>query len=257
MTAHLTKPIDEGALYRTLMRVLDLQPFVTDAAEAEPATEKAKEALGASLRGFDAAAALRRFGGDKARLDRLLEGFLHDFDDAGGRFGAHLQAGELDGIAALAHAMRGAAGYLEASAFCVVAEQVESAARRGEVDAVRAYAPMFLSLTDRLLHQVRTSLSGSEAGSGAVAGPDAAAAVTVDLAAVLSLTAEAEPLIVRGDYAAQSLLDRLCATLAGRPEAAFAILARTHYEDLELEAANLALAQLNAQLRSAHAGGVQ
>ncbi|MGC1303835.1 MAG: PAS domain S-box protein [Caulobacteraceae bacterium] len=253
MTAHLTKPIDEGALYRTLMRVLDLQPLVTDAAEADPATEKAKETLGASLRGFDAAAALRRFGGDKARLDRLLEGFLHDFDDAGGRFGAHLEAGELDGIAALAHAMRGAAGYLEASAFCVVAEQVESAARRGEVDAVQAYAPIFTSLTDRLLRQVRASRFGSEAG----AGPGEGDAGTVDLAAVLSLTAEAEPLIARGDYAAQSLLDRLCATLAGRPEAAFATLARTHYEDLELEAANLALAQLNAQLRSAHAGGLQ
>ncbi len=72
----------------------------------------------------------------------------------------------------------------------------------------------------------------------------------VDLAELLRLAAEAGPLIARGDYAAQSLLDQLCNGLAGRPEAALADQARTHYEDLELEAANAALEQLNASLRA-------
>ena len=238
MTAHLTKPIDEGALYRTLMEVLQL-----DRAAEPPsaAVEPVREGPGVALKGFDAPAALARFGGDAERLQRLLQGFLRDFDDADTRFDALLQAQDLTGVAALAHALRGAAAYLEAGAFCVVAEQVEGAARRGEDEAVHAYAHMFRGLLGALLRQVRESHFGAVAAAGTGA--------TMDLEAILSLTAEAGPLIARGDYAAQSLLDRLCTGLAGRPEAAIADIARTHYEDLELEAANAALEQLNSHLQ--------
>ena len=90
MNAHLSKPIDEALLYTTLMEV-----------------------LGASG-GFS----LTRLGNDSVRLRQLLDDFLRDTHDAPQTLLARIEAGELQQAAAVAHSIRGAAFYMEATALC-------------------------------------------------------------------------------------------------------------------------------------------
>jgi two-component system sensor histidine kinase/response regulator len=118
MNAHLTKPIDEAALYATLMQVL------------EPAG------------GFS----LRRLGQDPVRLQRLLNDFLRDTREAAQTLRAQLEAGELQQAAALVHFIRGAAFYMDATALCECARRFEAAAREGDAVTSGAIVDEFIAL---------------------------------------------------------------------------------------------------------------
>jgi len=117
MTAHLTKPIDEGLLYRTLAEVWAQ-------ARAVP----------------DFTAALRRVLGDPARFERLLRGFLRDFADAPSQLDVLVASADRTELAAFAHLVKGAALYIEAEALADAAAQLEQAARddTGALDAAAA-----------------------------------------------------------------------------------------------------------------------
>jgi two-component system, sensor histidine kinase and response regulator len=119
MNAHLTKPIDEASLYRTLMGVL-----------GESATPYS----------------LTRLGDDVPRLQTLLRGFLRDTAEAPARLHALVAAGELQQAAALVHFIRGAAIYMEATALCEVAGRFEIAARETDTPTARATLAEFIAL---------------------------------------------------------------------------------------------------------------
>ena len=61
----------------------------------------------------------------------------------------------------------------------------------------------------------------------------------------------AKPLVARGDYAAKALLEQISTSLRGHPGQALAEEIQTHYDDLELEAAGMALSRLKDQLEAA------
>jgi two-component system sensor histidine kinase/response regulator len=132
MNAHLTKPIDEAVLYRTLIEVL--------------------EASG----GFS----LTRLGDDPVRLQKLLADFLHDTRDAPDTLRAQVQAGEVQQAAALVHFIRGAALYMEAAALCECAGRFEAAARQADAAAVRATLDEFIALLLPLREFLRARLQG-------------------------------------------------------------------------------------------------
>jgi two-component system, sensor histidine kinase and response regulator len=118
MTAHLSKPIDEAVLYRTLIEVLE-----------EPG-------------GFS----LERLGNDAVRLQTLLGDFLRDTGQAAGKLTAFVDANELQQAAALVHFIRGAAFYMEAKSLCEVAGRFEEAARQGNTVAIRPLLGEFITL---------------------------------------------------------------------------------------------------------------
>jgi two-component system sensor histidine kinase/response regulator len=120
MNAHLTKPIDEAILYRTLMGV-----------------------LGESAAG---GYSLTRLGDDVPRLRLLLTGFLRDTAEAPAKLNAFVAAGEFQQAAALVHFIRGAAFYMEATALCEVAGRFEIAARETDRPTARAALAEFISL---------------------------------------------------------------------------------------------------------------
>ncbi len=118
MNAHLTKPIDEGALYATLLQVL------------EPGD----------------AFSLNRLGDDPVRLRRLLGDFLRDTREAPQTLRAQVEAGELEQAAALVHFIRGGAFYMEAVSLCECAGRFEAAARQADAAAARATLEEFIAL---------------------------------------------------------------------------------------------------------------
>jgi two-component system, sensor histidine kinase and response regulator len=229
MTTHLTKPIDETALYRTLMDVL--------AASAGP---KARDAEAADV--IDLSSAHRRLGNKPDRVERLLQGFLRDFGNAPARMDEHLRKEDAAAVASLAHVLKGAASYLDAHRFYESAEQLERAARQKDSEAMKAQAPAFQNRLANLLDQVNASLVGIS--------PQDASSAQANTGIVLDLIAQLEPLIARGDYGAEALLEKLSAVVAGTGGEELAKEVRSQYDELELAAASAALLRLKANLQA-------
>ena len=241
MTAHLTKPIDEAVLYRTLMDVLE----GTSAGPRSSAT--APDLARSSSNGPDIQAALHRLGGNQDRLKRLSNGFLDEYADAGDRMQGYLEKGQLAEMSALAHLVKGAASYFDAHELCEAAEQLETSFRRGDHQEVAHCAPAFESSLEALLEYLKVNvagLSGQETGSA-----------FVDPGIVLELIEQAEPLVMNGDYAALSVLEQICAGLAGNRALQFAEAARSHFDELELQAAREALQRLTIELKAQNPDG--
>ena len=243
MNAHLTKPIDEMALYRTLMELLPpaiLSPGVDEARLSDFAEEDDEERASARVGGVDLSAARRRLGGSHERLQRLLQGFVRDFSEAPAQLDRYASQRDAGAIAALVHAVRGAASYLDAHALCAAAADIEEISRRGDLDELRVLLPAFRDDLASLLGQL-DRLAVLSAGQEEKTGHD-------DLRKVLELIATADPLLQSGDYAAYAILDQIVAELSGTAEVERAKAILGHFEELELAEAAALLQQLNADL---------
>lgn len=273
MTAHLTKPIDETALYRTLNDLLAApagpSPAPASAASAASAASPTAPSAPAEapvvpaghpmqptparLAAPDLDAALARLGGDPARLHRLLHGFARDFSDHRDRLDKALASGGLPAVAAFAHLVKGAAAYLGARDFCATAECLEFAARGGDALAAARHAPLFSDALTDLLTQINAALATSTAAAATAPATARSAAATAEATAlqdILATVLDAIPLVARGDYAAQAPLVRIAGTLAEHAEAAVAAEALRLYEDLDLEESVTSLRCLAACLRT-------
>ncbi len=142
MNAHLTKPIDEMALYTTLMEVL------------EPGDRFS----------------LTRLGTDPVRLRQLLGDFLRDTGAAPESLRAQVDAGELKQAAALVHSLRGAAFYMEAAALCECAARFELAVREGDAAAAGTLIDEFIALLRPLLEFLSSRLEQLGATAEALQG---------------------------------------------------------------------------------------
>ena len=239
MTAHLTKPIDEAALYSTLADVLSAGDVIDGAGSPVPAFVDPEH----PATPVDLPAILRRFNGNEERVRRLLQGFTRDFADVPVTLDRLLAAKDLDSIAMLAHQMKGSAAYLEAKTFCRIAARLETAARDGDGTAVSAQAGGFRDRLVELLAAVNAISASLVLVATVPAGGD-----------VQRLIADAKPLVESGDYAAMSLLEGIATQLAGGAAQALVRKVQAYFEDLELVAALDALEQLERMVTGT--GGV-
>ncbi|QNM98551.1 PAS domain-containing protein [Chitinimonas koreensis] len=246
MNAHLTKPIDETVLYRTLLQHLPSLPpaaasFAPPPAEAEPLGPDLPE-----LPGLDLPAALARLGGRRDRLLRLLQGFVRDFAAVPAQSRADRLADRLDLIELTAHTVKSAADYLGAYALSATAARLEALLRKGD-GAAMAEAPADAALADfqAELEHVLAQLSGLLARASA---DTAQAALPLDRTLLLQRIDLAAPLVAQGDYAAQALLDELGARLAGSAPAALLETVCARFDEVELVAASTALQRLRTAI---------
>ena len=242
MTAHLTKPIDEIVLYRTLIAVLGLA-LEQDAGllpiKRDASTTRAEE----TGTNFRLSTALKRFGGKSGRVDRLLMGFLRDFADAPQQLERHLSERSSAEVASLAHAIKGSAGYFCAQDFCAAAERLEQAARDDDVQQIEIESREFNERLKRLLGEIHGGLAD-------LRGLDERTPGEFDQDAVLAAVTRAVALVQRGDYAASLLLEEIRASLTGHSEEDLANEAQAHFDELELEAAVAALDRLRRRLEA-------
>jgi two-component system sensor histidine kinase/response regulator len=275
MNAHLTKPIDETALYGTLLQLLVGPVAIAAAAsdgDAGGAAADRDTAWPLSLPGIDLSIALARLGGRRERVLRFLRGFVRDFAEAPARLSEDYAAGRREDIVTVAHTVKSAAGYLGAIDLADAAALLEAAARRGDDEAMaervvvfREYLEAVLAALQSLFAQTprirpRAASDAASLGASLLDAPadaplDASMAAPVDspmdataASIVARLAADAEPLVIRGDYAALALLDEIGARLAGTPAAVLAETARDQFEEVELESATATLRQLQAAL---------
>ncbi len=240
MTAHLTKPINEALLYRTLIDVLGLDIGDGPRRTVEGAAKAGAEEMPGI---FSLSAARRRFGRDSGRVEMLLSGFLRDFADAPDRLDRHLRTRDVAAVAELAHAMKGSAGYFGAQDFCAAADRLEQAAL-GQPERIEIESGEFSQQLKRLLDDIR-------AGLAELHKPDEHLTPAFNRNAVLALIARAVPLLERGDYAGVSLLAEIRGGLKGHGDQDLANDAQMHFDELELEAATAALHRLKETLQAA------
>jgi CheY-like chemotaxis protein/HPt (histidine-containing phosphotransfer) domain-containing protein len=136
MDGFLPKPLALDQLARALGRHLP--------AAAEPDAPNA-----ATL--WDPEALRGLFGADRARLDRLLASFREGVLRDGEAVRAALAAGDLPGVAAAAHRLKGAARMAGARRLADQLAEVESAAKAGAMDAAREAAEGLDSLAEKTL----------------------------------------------------------------------------------------------------------
>lgn len=160
MTAHLTKPIDEGVLYQTLLAVIPDLSVPGSHGRSDAGVEvRGANAQSVPARELDMAVALRLTGDDPDRVHRMLRGFARDFGDVEVRLDEALQRGSLQEIAALAHVLRGTASYFGAPGFCSAADRLEQSARRGDSEAVGREVPAFRHGISVLLGEIADNLA--------------------------------------------------------------------------------------------------
>ena len=263
MTAHLTKPIDETALYETLLDVLSGRDTASSTASSPidapiAASDTSSAGMQPSVAALDIASVISRFGGRQDRIARLLRDFLRDFADASNKLDEHLRRADFAKAAALAHMVKGAASYLGARDFCAAAEVMEYVPVEDHV-AVAAAARDFRTRLQELLAEVREHLDAQSAhqptdraGRQDASRQDGSRRVIShqDQARALALVARLEPLISRGDYAAHQLLDELADAGSASAIVHHVEALRAYYDELELDKAARELLQIKAYLKT-------
>jgi two-component system sensor histidine kinase/response regulator len=218
MNGHLSKPIDEESLYAMLLA------HCVSGKDAGAATSEPKAPTRATP-------ALRR--------ENLLRGFLRDFASLPEQVQHSADQGRWRDVAELAHQIKGSAGYLDATPLCAVAELLENAARQNDVEGARVQVEPLCRLTRECLDRVQAELAQLKEDSA-----DAPAPESLQLAQAMALVDAALPLVARGDYRAQSVLDSLAEGMRGTPWHAMALEAREVFDDLELGRVSEILVQL-------------
>ncbi|WPL16813.1 Signal transduction histidine-protein kinase BarA [Thiorhodovibrio winogradskyi] len=145
MNDHLGKPIEPEILAQVLRQWLPGRAEITAATNGSglesPAADFGPRAALDSLPGLNPTLGLRRLRGDFNRYRRLLCQFVDDHGEDAYRMSAMLEEHNLEGIAALAHGLKGVAATLAAERIRRHAADVELAAR-AELGGERLRAPI-------------------------------------------------------------------------------------------------------------------
>ncbi len=187
--------------------------------------------------------ALRRLSGETGRIERLLKGFLRDFADAPRRLDESLRGHDTEQIAALAHSMKGSAGYFCSPDFCAVAARLERAARDGDAAGIEVHSKEFGMRMERLLDAVGAGLVELRV-------LDEQKRPRTSLDAILAMVVRAGPLVEHGDYAANALLEQIRAGLQGHAGQGLASEVQMYFDELDLQAAGVALLRLRGSLEA-------
>ncbi|MGQ0800975.1 MAG: response regulator [Pseudomarimonas sp.] len=122
MDDYLSKPIEEHDLWRVLARWLVVE--AVEPRSGSLSSDQGDHALPV-WPGLDIAGALARLNGKQALLWRLLDEFRRRYQHAAQELSALCERGDLRAAAERAHAIKGAAATLGATALADVAEQLE------------------------------------------------------------------------------------------------------------------------------------
>lgn len=232
MNAHLTKPIDEVALYTTLIELCIAPTTVASAVVASESPSLAPEL-----------AIFSRLSASPQRKANLLRGFLNDFESLPQTFVKYLEQGALFELGELVHQIKGSAGYLDSRQLCSVADIVERAAHNGNMEVVQDLAEEFLRLVHDCLDRVRQGLQLLNAAE-----PESGGGAAVAAAKLRSLLQKVVPLVQSGDFGAKALLEDLVQGTVGTPWSSLAQQALDAFDDLEIDQAQEVLSLLEIQL---------
>jgi len=229
MNDFVPKPVDPDELIRVLGHYLNS----TDAPQpADGMTELATTPL-PDLPGFDLPAALRRVGGDRPLLERLLIDFALTHADFTERLASSLAQGNLHDAASELHTLKGVAGNLGMIELAEAVRQMESEVRAGNTSPLDTLALK--------IGEARQAIATLEVRT------DSNTVPPPDTAAIAALIERLRPYLEERELVPDDALQALAALArAGLPGAPFARLLR-QIDDFDHDGALASLAQIAAQ----------
>lgn len=108
---------------------------------------------------FNERAFYNHLGGDVELGHEILKVYLVDAPDRLEGLKGALHAGDVDLIVKYSHALKGISATIRAERIALLAEKIELAARKGEVDAVQDYMPLVTAELAKVLEAVRDYVS--------------------------------------------------------------------------------------------------
>lgn len=246
MNAHLTKPIDEHALYRTLDEIFTgRENAVADVKSAFPvvtftSTSVTEDSFSTLRPLLDLDEALKRVGGQPARLQRLLQNFKEEFSDLPELLTAAADRNDAETVAFQSHRLKGVLGYLTRHSLVDLAGKIEADARNGDVE--KALVITMVDQLQQLLPLVAQALPSLPQSELRVSGAQHPAAE--------QLIAQIKPLLERADYAVVALLEQLAAIPDMQPFAEEIHNISRAFDALDIEIAKAKLVQLEQALFS-------
>jgi CheY-like chemotaxis protein len=147
MDDYLAKPIDP----RTMFRVIEERAGPSPTANGASASRPVEEGSNTWRR------LLAKLEGDRQLLDELVGTFVDDSLDKLAQMAQALNKGDAGELAALAHSLRGAAGFLDEGGLTLAAQEIETLAKAGHTEEARSILP-------RLEHQLQ--LLARDLGAG-------------------------------------------------------------------------------------------
>jgi signal transduction histidine kinase/DNA-binding response OmpR family regulator/HPt (histidine-containing phosphotransfer) domain-containing protein len=238
MNDHLTKPIESGVLYNTLLRWVDKERLATrrsrSPATASPRAEEAPaEGPLPPVSGLDWEVALARVEHRRALLGRLVRTFLADYDDAAGAFLYYAEEQRFDALQRLAHGLKSAAAYLGAEQLATHARELEQALKQGKPEEALAGVPPLVKELEMLLSGLARWESHLEEAHVPMAG-----------ARVSELLRELDSLLAADDARAADALAALRAELADTASLRALTAIRLAIDDIEYRTARQELGKL-------------
>ena len=148
MNDYISKPVEPARLAALLQRWIPAganggaQPLPT-ASSAEPV--------------FNEQDLLHRVMGDRGAASQIMAGFLREAPLQLSRLGERLEQGDGPGVRMQAHALKGAAATVSASALCAVAREAEQAASVGRLDRAGELMPGLREQLEKLKDALKNS----------------------------------------------------------------------------------------------------
>jgi signal transduction histidine kinase/CheY-like chemotaxis protein len=233
MNDHLSKPIDPGALFKTLSAYFTASAALPEARPQSPADPDELP----PVEGLDSYDGVLRVGGNRSLYLKLLRQFMSRQSDAPEQIDRQLQAGDWATAERTAHSLKGVAGNLGAKGVQAAAADLEQALRQGmSLEEVQRLRQILSDQLNTLITRLRPALgepSLEEAPSSPV-DPQQMKPVTTQLLQQLS----------DFDVSAQETVEKHRALLSG-------LFSSEIFEQFQLHLQNYAFGEAQAVLEEA------
>ncbi len=243
MDGYLGKPIDQAALYQTLLQFAPKLRAVDSLAKETAADTH----LSDGSPGVDLRLALARLGGHQGSLQRVMRGFVRDFASLSAQWLPPRPTPSRNTVTTQAHILKSTARYLGADALADAAVRLEQLVPHAAPEMLAEGVAVFCRHLDTVVDSAIAVLADSRYSTSADAASD-----TVDVAALLLRIGQAQPMVAQGNYAAAELLQGIRSGLAHTALARLADAALIQFEDLNLSAASGSLEALAEALADNH-----
>ncbi len=265
MDDHVTKPVDPDVFNEVLGRWL--RPRVTSvaspAAVAEPVVAQAStgpapviasvldvppvDGLPDELSPFDIPAALKRLGGKRKLLRKLIVDFHTKYASADAELRGMLRQGRVAEAQRLAHTLKGLGGTLEVAGLSEAARDVEAALRDDQTDELPGLLNALESTLAPALAAAST-IAGATATSPATTPAIPAASAAADDTQLAEMAAELRSLLSMNNMRARESFTRLRGALpgGGNSEAVSALAAQI--AELDFRGAEISLDAIEREL---------
>ncbi|MBF0508820.1 MAG: response regulator, partial [Deltaproteobacteria bacterium] len=216
MNDHVAKPVDPANLISTLVKWLKPGQARPGRSDDHPASSRAQwsAALPDTLPGLDISSALKRLGGNRRLLNKLLREFHHDCLEMIDRINQAMVTGDEETARRTAHTLKGMAGNLSAKDLFDAAQALESAIRqrkKTQYDVLVAN----LSRTIRPLLQALLLFFRKHGDQQLEKTGAAVSASPLDLVRLAPMLVEFDRLLKKNNMAARKQLELIKEQMAG------------------------------------------